>query len=120
VPLIAYGLSRLTAPPSEMGAAFLLQYLSAELRCKCFSGGELRKAPSNEIVLIVAATRASLVFDPALVVKLVDVALDHSEREMHHTRNTKWGFEDDCMQCKNGMSALPPKADIRLCRLSER
>ena len=56
-----------------MGAAFLLQYLSAELRCKCFSGGEVRKAPSNEIVLIVAATRAALVFDPALVVKLVDV-----------------------------------------------
>jgi hypothetical protein len=56
-----------------MGAAFLLQYLSAELRCKCFSGGEVRKAPSNEIVLIVAATRAALVFDPVLMVKLVHV-----------------------------------------------
>src|SRR5262245_56741771 len=59
--------------PSSMGAAFLLQYLSAELRCKCFSGGKVRKAPSNEIVLIVAATRAALVFDPALMVKLVHV-----------------------------------------------
>ena len=53
-----------------MGAAFLLQYLSAELRCKCFSGGEVLKAPSNEIVLIVATTRAALVFDPALEMKL--------------------------------------------------
>jgi hypothetical protein len=56
-----------------MGAAFLLQYLSAELRCKCFSGGEVRKAPSNEIVLIIAATRATLVFDTALAVKLMHV-----------------------------------------------
>jgi hypothetical protein len=61
------------APPSEMGEAFSLQYLSAELRCKCFSGGEVRKAPSNEIVLIVAATRTALVFDPVLMVKLVHV-----------------------------------------------
>jgi hypothetical protein len=34
-----------------MGAAFLLQYLSAELRRKCFSGGEVRKAPAKIIVL---------------------------------------------------------------------
>jgi hypothetical protein len=57
----------------------LLQYLSAELRCKCFSAGEVRKAPSNEIVLIVAATRAALVFDPALVVKLVHIVYAATE-----------------------------------------
>ena len=62
-----------------MGAAFLSQYLSAELRRKCFSGAEVRKAPSNEIVLIVAATRAALVFDPPLVVKLVDVVYAATE-----------------------------------------
>jgi hypothetical protein len=72
----AFGLAEgevTNAPPSEMGEAFSLQYLSAELRCKCFSGGEVRKAPSNEIVLIVAATRTALVFDPVLMVKLVHV-----------------------------------------------
>jgi hypothetical protein len=62
-----------------MGAAFLLQYLSAKLRCKCFSGGEVLKAPSNEIVLIVAATWAALIFDPALVVKLVHIVYAATE-----------------------------------------
>src|SRR5262245_10438032 len=62
-----------------MGAAFLLQYLSAELRRKGFSGDDVRKAPSNEIVLIVAATRAALIFDPALLVKLVHIVYAATE-----------------------------------------
>ena len=57
----------------------MLQYLSTELRCKCFSGGEIRKAPANEIVLIVAAARAALIFDPALVVKLVHIVYAATE-----------------------------------------
>jgi len=49
------------------------------MRCKCFSGGEVRKAPSNEIVLIVTATRAALIFDPALVVKPVHIVYAATE-----------------------------------------
>ena len=56
-----------------MGAAFLLQYLAAEFRRKGFSGGKVGKAPAKIIVLIIAATRAALVFDPALAVKLMHV-----------------------------------------------
>jgi hypothetical protein len=56
-----------------MGAAFLLQYLAAEFSGKRFSGGKVGKAPAKIIVLIIAATRAALVFDPALAVKLMHV-----------------------------------------------
>jgi hypothetical protein len=56
-----------------MGAAFLLQYLAAEFRGKDLSGGKVGKAPAKIIVLIIAATRAALVFDPALAVKLMHV-----------------------------------------------
>ena len=62
----------------------MLQYLSAELRCKRFSGGEVRKAPAKIIVLIVAATRAALVFDPALAVKLVHVVETATEATGRH------------------------------------
>ena len=56
-----------------MGAAVLLQYLAAEFSGKRFSGGKVGKAPAKIIVLIIAATRAALVFDPALAVKLMHV-----------------------------------------------
>jgi hypothetical protein len=71
-----------------MGAAFLLQYFSAELRRKCFSGGEVRKAPAKIIVLIVAATRAALVFDPALLVHVVETATEATGRhyDLNHIR----------------------------------
>jgi hypothetical protein len=53
-----------------MGAVY---YLAVEFHRKGFSGSKIGKAPAKIVVLIIAATRAVLVFDPALAVKLMHV-----------------------------------------------
>ena len=59
--------------PSWCGTLFGQEHRARKLRRECISGGNVPKAPSNVVVLIVSAARNVVIGDPALAVKFMHV-----------------------------------------------